>query len=241
MDPSEALVELYLRHLGFDDIVYEPDGNIPPDFAVDRRIAVEVRRLNEHLNLPSAPEALDRLQIPTRRRFDELLKEFGPPNRGTSWFVTYRLRRPLEPWRSLRSQVARWLDAFKEGPQEKQTHSQRFDGGVKLWLVPSASELEDLFVLGGFVDSDASGWLLSDLRENLDFCIAEKTRKAAPFWSRYPEWWLVFVDHIGYGLTSYQREIFGASLPAIGAWSRVILLNPSNHTSAFVMSSEPSR
>jgi len=49
MDSSETLAKEYLRFLGYTDIIYEPDGNIPPDFLVNGRIAVEVRRLNQNL------------------------------------------------------------------------------------------------------------------------------------------------------------------------------------------------
>ena len=48
MDHSEKVVFQYLKSRGFINIVYEPDGNIPPDFTIDGRIAVEVRRLNEN-------------------------------------------------------------------------------------------------------------------------------------------------------------------------------------------------
>jgi len=48
MDDSEIVVRQHLEHLGFKSIIYEPDGNIPPDFLVEGRIAVEVRRLNQN-------------------------------------------------------------------------------------------------------------------------------------------------------------------------------------------------
>ena len=48
MDHSEKVVFQYLKSRGFINIVYEPDGNIPPDFTIDGRNAVEVRRLNEN-------------------------------------------------------------------------------------------------------------------------------------------------------------------------------------------------
>jgi len=56
-DPSETQARRYLEHLGCKDIVYEPDGNVPPDFVVDGRIGVEVRRLNqnEHTTGTAAP------------------------------------------------------------------------------------------------------------------------------------------------------------------------------------------
>jgi hypothetical protein len=48
MKSEERIAENYLTSLGFENVVFEPDGNIPPDFFVDDRIAVEVRRLNQH-------------------------------------------------------------------------------------------------------------------------------------------------------------------------------------------------
>jgi len=42
MKQEEKWVEEYLTHRGFRDIVYEPDGNVPPDFLVNGKIANEV-------------------------------------------------------------------------------------------------------------------------------------------------------------------------------------------------------
>ena len=38
MDVAEAHTEKYLRHLGFTNIVHEPDGNVSPDFVLNGRI-----------------------------------------------------------------------------------------------------------------------------------------------------------------------------------------------------------
>jgi len=43
MDASEKLVAKYLAHRGYMDVIYEPDGNVPPDFLVNGCIAIEVR------------------------------------------------------------------------------------------------------------------------------------------------------------------------------------------------------
>ena len=45
---SVRLVERYLQALQLGPIIYEPHRNAPPDFVVDGRIAVEVRRLNQN-------------------------------------------------------------------------------------------------------------------------------------------------------------------------------------------------
>ena len=48
MNDSEKSVYEYLTSLGLGAVVYEPDGKVPPDFSVDGRTAVEVRRLNQN-------------------------------------------------------------------------------------------------------------------------------------------------------------------------------------------------
>ena len=40
MDGSEEVVYQYLAARGFTDVVYEPDGQVPPDFLVNGRIAI---------------------------------------------------------------------------------------------------------------------------------------------------------------------------------------------------------
>jgi hypothetical protein len=64
MDESEKLVYEYLVHLGFDSIVYEPDGNLPPDFLVSGTIAVEARRLNQNEVTGTGFRGLEEIAIP---------------------------------------------------------------------------------------------------------------------------------------------------------------------------------
>src|SRR5213595_1852143 len=95
MDSSEGIVSEYLSHRGFRDVVYEPDGNVPPDFLVDGRIAVEVRRLNQHERIGDVPRGLEQTSIPLDRLVIRILESMGPPTVGMSWFVSYSFRRPL--------------------------------------------------------------------------------------------------------------------------------------------------
>jgi len=49
MKREEKITEAYLKALGFEDIVFEPEGKSKlPDFRIDGNIAVEVRRLNQN-------------------------------------------------------------------------------------------------------------------------------------------------------------------------------------------------
>ena len=59
MNREELLAKNYLESLNLSSIIYEPDGNIPPDFLVDNHIAVEVTRLNEHIKVQGVLKRLD--------------------------------------------------------------------------------------------------------------------------------------------------------------------------------------
>jgi hypothetical protein len=102
----------YLKALGYTDIVYEPDGNAPPDLLIDGGIAVEVRILNDHDDHPTHPQPLENVTIPLNRLVRKLLAQFGPPVNESSWWVSYYFRRPLPAWRALRVGVRDALDDF---------------------------------------------------------------------------------------------------------------------------------
>lgn len=53
MKEEEVMAEEYLRNCGYsaNQIEFEPDGSVPPDFVVEKTIAIEVRRLNQVLDI----------------------------------------------------------------------------------------------------------------------------------------------------------------------------------------------
>lgn len=99
MRPTERLAAEYLHAIGFGDVQYEPDGNIPPDFLADRRVAVEVRRLNQNVvQQDGAMEGLEKTFIPLWQHLSRHLPTLGPSKSGESWYVSFDMRRPLERW-----------------------------------------------------------------------------------------------------------------------------------------------
>jgi hypothetical protein len=58
MKRTEQYVADFLTHRGHIWI-HEPDGNVTPDFLVDRRIAVEARILNQHFVVNGKAEGLE--------------------------------------------------------------------------------------------------------------------------------------------------------------------------------------
>jgi hypothetical protein len=221
MDRTESQALEFLQSRGLHDAIYEPDGNIPPDFAW-RGIAVEARRLNQH---DESGQGLEVSELPLVMKFRNLLSSLGPPQ-GTSWFVTFRYRRPLEEWPTLRLKIKTALLKFSSNATqdiERLSISEWFSIG----LARSSKVFETRFVLGGFTDHDSGGWIVSEIIRNLKIVIPEKSKKIEPFRSRYSEWWLVLVDHIGYArLESHEIAGLREHITRPPEWDKIFLVDP---------------
>ncbi|MFZ3115077.1 MAG: hypothetical protein WA133_03795 [Syntrophales bacterium] len=231
MDRSEQVVFEYLSHSGFRDVVYEPDGNVPPDFLIDGRIAVEVRRLNQNEETPNGHRGLEKVAIPLMARVKALLKTLGPSD-GESWYVMYRLRRPLPPWDQLAAALRSDLAAFRNNPDRcraTRTVSPKFS----VTLIKAGMPYPDFFVPGGFADSDSGGFVLAELSRNIRICVTEKTRKVACVRAKYPEWWLVLVDRIGYGIDERDHEEVRQLFQFEHSWDKIVLVNPLDATQGY--------
>ncbi|MCU0984872.1 MAG: hypothetical protein MUC89_07990 [Acetobacteraceae bacterium] len=236
MDDTEQLVFRYLQSLGFADIRYEPDGASTPDFLLDGRIAVEATRLDQHYGSdPNGPfTGLDVLAMPLARRMTRLLASLGAPDAfERSWYVFYSFRRPVPEWRCTQREVLPTLRAFMSEPCPE-PRSFTLASGIRVDLMRGSMRFPTFFVLGGYMDEDAGGFVVSELMENLAICVRRKSAKIACVRPKYREWWLVMPDRIGYALDETDR----ARLPPIaacenGAFDKVILIDPREPARAF--------
>jgi hypothetical protein len=221
MDRTESQALEFLRSRGLNDAIYEPDGNMPPDFAC-RGIAVEARRLNQH---DESGKGLEVSELPLAMKFRNLLSSLGPP-RGTSWFVTFRYRRPLEHWATLRPKIKTALLNFP-GNTTQNIDQLSISDSFSIGLARSSKIFEARFVLGGFTDHNSGGWIISEMIRNLNIVIPEKSKKIASFRPRYSEWWLVLVDHIGHArLDSHEIAGLREHITRPPEWDKIFLVDP---------------
>lgn len=230
--PEELLADTYLRSLALGTPVYQPDGNIPPDFSINGQIAIEVRRLNENCVSNNKTEGLERVDIPLYIQMRRLLKSYGPARSGRSVVVSYKFRRPIARWKTLESLIKRHLQPFET---EDPPHRMQFDvhESLSLDIAPLSSPMIDRFYLAVTSDQDSGGMLLDLLRRNLVLVIQEKTGKVAPYRQKYSEWWLVLVDYIGFGLDDFERELFRQYPRIPHGWDRVVLIDPRDPRRSF--------
>jgi hypothetical protein len=232
LNRDEEVAAQYLSHIGFNTIQYEPDGNVPPDFLCDGRVAVEVRRLNQTFDAGKGAKGLEEVDIPLREKIRKLLPSLGPPTRGQCWFVFYSFRRPVPKWKVLRSQLEMALKSFMnlENPAEVVFElADRFE----VHIFPSSHKLDTFFIFGGSSDDESGGWVLAEMNKNVRLCVAEKTEKISKFRTRYKEWWLILIDLIGYGLDESDQSLFRDQVAIAHSFDKVILIDPRNHMRFF--------
>ncbi|WP_149088393.1 hypothetical protein [Pseudomonas prosekii] len=227
MDEAEMLAGAFLHSQGFKTVEYEPDGNIPPDFLCDSRVAVEVRRLNHHYESDGeSPEALDKKGVAIWNTVKRILIDLGPPTSGRSWWVSYTVRRPLKDFKNIPKLLKKALLEFRDDRRDGEQKIAVVEG-FSVRIIP-AEMIHDLeFVFASASDRDSTGWLLDMMQTNLQLCIDEKSKKIDKIRTSYQTWWLVLVDMIGWGLSDFDQELFKDSvLINKGGWHKVILIDP---------------
>jgi hypothetical protein len=228
MDESELVAEKYIMHLGYNKPIFEPEGqSTPPDFLVDNRIAVEVRRLNqsEESSLPGQRRGLEEVAIPLWKCVERLLPSLGPPTGQVSWYIHVKFDRPVPERRLLEDAIRTTLETFRDSPVQNPTTIRLFKT-FELEIFRAGRAYPQYFVMGGKSDDDAGGWVIEELERNLRICIDEKTAKVSGIRAKYSEWWLLLVDRINYG----QEETI--QVPPHD-WDKIILINPHDHRQAF--------
>jgi len=95
MNIDEARTFKYLRTNFGENVVFEPDGNIPPDFVINSIFAIEVRRLNQNFFDKEKSEGLEQLSFPIFDVFNDVLKSFDSIYQGNTFWVFIDFERPL--------------------------------------------------------------------------------------------------------------------------------------------------
>ena len=90
-----------------------------------------------------------------------------------------------------------------------------------------------LFLWSGGEDGDSGGFVVHEMLKNLRLCVEEKTLTVAAHRHRYPTWWLLFIDLIGWVLDEYDRQQLRAHWDMTHNWDKIILVSPQNPLLAF--------
>jgi uncharacterized protein YifN (PemK superfamily) len=160
-DPTELFARQYLEDIGYTDIVYQPDGNVPPDFLLDHKIAVEVRRLNENSYLTTGkPEGLETLRLMTWYMTKSVITELSIMDGQKTWAVSIEIANQISftKRRGLKKQIRDQLLAFHARSHHTEDQVQPCDG-LFLRLFPLSQPLGDFFILATQIDHRHNAWI----------------------------------------------------------------------------------
>lgn len=228
MNWDEKHAKEFLLNLNLGEIVYEPDGNIPPDFLIEGKIAVEVRRLNQYVEVESEMVGIEKAEYAVRNLFRQILSQF-PAKKGEScYFVTLNYSRPLPNARGLRKKLKTALNSFLEEKKEKSILRIDENIDIEIWL--AGNMLPHKFNFGCIDDSDNGGWIEFELKKSIEISLKEKNEKIRNFKDKYSEWWLLLVDHIAFGYDEEDSSEIKRLLDIDHNWNRLIMLDAADHT-----------
>lgn len=216
----------YLQSIGYKDIIYEPDGNIPPDLLVENRIAIEVRRLNQNKKLNGKLMGLEQGENSIYSWITKVIQNVSDQNFTTSAFVSYSFRRPYPDKKELLRWITSTLNQHKtliDNP--KDYYYSDFDDSFELSFYPAGKKLQNQFVIGMTCDSDSGGFMVGELFKNINFIIEEKERKISKFKGKYQEWWLMLINRMDVSLNNKELEQLKSSRIQSTAFDKVLLVS----------------
>jgi hypothetical protein len=153
MNEDEKFSYEYLVNQGFNNVVFEPDGNIPPDFLVDGSIAVEVRRLNQHIKTNNKSEPLEELQFKIEPKLKEIVKELDIKFPGYSVFISIKYQRPLRVTKKLANKIR---EGILEHLSLKQSHATfKVNENLEIRLIRLEGSNIQSLAIGSIIDFDA--------------------------------------------------------------------------------------
>jgi hypothetical protein len=227
---DELIASRFLGSLQVGEVKHEPDGNVPPDFQVNGKIGVEVRRLNQNYLLPGGKkEGFEQITASAWLRMENLLKKFGPSVDGECWDVLIQFRRPLS-WKTLEADISSRLEEFALA-NHRDDASFHFGENFAIDLYRSRRDKGLFFYLMGSCPLDAGGAVMALVEQNLRLCVEEKERKVAPYRHKYDEWWLVLINRVDLHMEAEDYANFRASVvpPIPHSFDRIFFVDPRDH------------
>ncbi len=224
MKREERIAKTYLNSLGIGDIVFEPDGNIPPDFLLNKAIAIEVRRLNQHSFRNGEVRGLEEKRMPLFGLMRSALSEFDSLYDGRTYWISVRFRRPVGKSNVNREAIVKALTAFLNTSFQLPCNLDVTES-IRLRIFSSQAVEGQVFRFAGGTDRDSGGWVLSEFTKNFNHCVEEKTRKIKDYRDKYGSWWLVLVDHIAHGFDETEEKEIKSMIKTNNSWDKVIVLD----------------
>lgn len=230
VNKDEVRAKKYLQTLEYKEVVYEPLGNVTPDFLLDNKIAVEVRRLNRNYINSEQSLSVENFEIPLVKNIKKIINIFESQAFTSSAYVSVTISKPLniDSKTKVIKKIKKILKSHTR--QVSVSKSYQISDYLKLTFTPTGKK-QTQYIFSAC--NENSSWIIDELQKNLQLVINEKNKKIENNFKLYSEWWLVLVDSIIYGLDSEDFEKLQKIKLQKYRFSKVIILSPKGDFKAF--------
>ncbi len=224
MNRDEEYAVEFLNKNGCGILCREPLGNSSfPDFVTSNQIAIEIRRLNKHLQVDDETESIDNPQFYKLVKIlkDELTKlDFERPN---SISVSLQYRRPIEFTKRFRKQL---INSIQSASREGQFNEQvRISDNISVTLFEGYGRGRQAYDLVVICDYDRGGEVNQARYDALKIAVADKSSKVEPVKGQFRKFWLILVDDIFSRVDEYSTIDLHKFPPIESNFDRIILLH----------------
>ena len=220
---DEIRAKQYLQTLKHSTLVYEPLGNVTPDFLLDNKTAIEVRRLNRNFINSKNKLNIENIKITVIKKLKKLIEKFDHSPYTNSAYISITLFKPIEDEKKI-NVIKRVKKILKRHtPHMSQNRSYKIADCLKLTFIPTDKK-SNIYIYSGC--NNDFFWIVHELQKTIQSAIDEKNKKIEKNFNLYNEWWLILVDSIVHGLdsedfTKLQNMQFDKQ-----KFSKVIILSP---------------
>ncbi len=221
MKEEEKIVFEYLSSLGFNNIFYEPLGiSTFPDFGIDKKIGVEVRRLNRnHIYENEIPEA-DNLNSKYKNEINKILNSIKQDGKAT-YFIDFKIKKSnaIIYEKSLFKNLKSYLKTC-----DTNSNSHNIDENLNMILIKSSFDCEKKFKFNAI--QLPFFFIEEQYLKDIQFCINDKQKKIDALKNKtiFNEYWLVLIDYLFQdNLTEYEFNSLDTK-----DFSKIILINKIN-------------
>lgn len=227
---DELRAKKYLQSLNFTQLEYEPLGNVTPDFLLDKKVAVEVRRINRNHIDGNNLLSIENLEILVIKKIKKIIDTYpykGHPNSAYIQ-VTFLKTFTIQSKKNIIKKVKKLLKKQTHHIAKKKTYV--VSKLLEITFTPTEKQ-SNIYIYTG--SSDDPLWLVHELHKNIQLVIDEKNKKIKKNFSLYNEWWLVLVDSIVYGLDSEDFKKLKKIKFKKRKFTKVIILSPKGEFKTF--------
>ena len=182
--------------------------------------------MNENYFTGANTEGLEQKQITLFKCVDNVLAKHNTlPATTNSYGLVLEYGRPVGDLNKIKHRLDQELNAFIHNPNRITPHAIQISIHFKVTILKRPFINDKLFCIYIDRDNDGGG-LLEDLYvSNINYCIAEKTSKISTYQNKYKEWWLLFIDFIGWDLYSWESYSMINRIQKSSAWNKIIIVN----------------